>query len=72
MDTSPLMTPPQLAELLGVSVQQVYRMSHEGQLPKVKISRRCLRFRRSEIQQWLKQKSIKPDPNSDRLAEGTC
>jgi excisionase family DNA binding protein len=65
MDKTPLMTPDDLAQLLGVPLQQVYRLSHEARIPKIKLSRRCLRFSRSEIDKWLRRKVVKPTKGVD-------
>ncbi|MFN3740845.1 MAG: helix-turn-helix transcriptional regulator [Thermodesulfovibrionales bacterium] len=51
-----LLTPAELAQLLGVSRRSIYLMVHKKRIPAVKISRHCLRFRQSEIEKWLKSK----------------
>jgi predicted DNA-binding transcriptional regulator AlpA len=58
MELEKLLTPEQLAELLGVKLSWVYRHSAPGcdppeqRLPSVKVGRK-VRFERSAIQAWL-------------------
>ena len=50
-----LLTPKQLAELLQVSDKTVYFWAHTGFVPHIKL-RKCVRFRESEIREWLKRR----------------
>lgn len=56
------MTAQEVADLLQVPLQHVYHMSHEGTIPKIKLSRRRIRFRRADIERWLNKKTVKPIP----------
>ena len=58
-----LLTPKSLAEMLGVSLQTIYRWSSEASIPKLKI-RGSIRFRPSEINKWLEKSSICPAKKS--------
>ena len=50
------MTPLQLAEMLQVPLATLYSWrKHGGGPPAVKLGRRLLRYRRSEIERWLKE-----------------
>jgi excisionase family DNA binding protein len=51
----PLLTAAQLAELLGFSAATVVDWSERGEVPSFKIGGR-LRFRESEVAEWLEQR----------------
>ena len=51
-----VMTVPEVAEYLRINPQTVYRKAKSGQLPAVRIGR-AIRFRRSELESWLKNLS---------------
>ncbi len=51
-----VMTVPEVAEYLRVNPQTVYRKAKSGELPAVRIGR-AIRFRRSELENWLKNLS---------------
>lgn len=53
-----LLTPGQLAELLGVKCGTIYNWVHIGYVPHIKLGK-LLRFRSSDILVWLDKKSIK-------------
>ena len=42
-----------VAEILGMHPQTVYRMARQGKIPSVKIGR-SLRFDSEEIEEWIK------------------
>ena len=48
-----VMTVSEVARYLRVNPQTVYRKAKAGQLPAVRIGR-AIRFRRSELEDWLK------------------
>ena len=50
-----LLTPQQVAEMLGVKLSTIYSWTHMGFIPTVKLGR-LIRFRRSSIQAWLEKK----------------
>lgn len=41
------------AEFLGVSKGVLYHWVSEGRVPVIRISKRCIRFRRSQLEKWL-------------------
>ena len=47
-----LLTPDDLAELLGVPRPFIIKQSHAGKIPAIKIGK-AWRFRRSSIDRWL-------------------
>jgi excisionase family DNA binding protein len=52
-----LLTVNEVAQAIGMTTFGVYGLVHKRQIPAVKISRRCLRFRPQEIEKWLQEKS---------------
>ncbi len=48
-----VMTVSEVAEYLRVNPQTVYRKAKAGELPAVRIGR-AIRFRRTELEAWLK------------------
>ena len=51
---SRLLTPEDLADLLGVDRETVYRMARRGELPAIKVARHW-RFRAERIDRWLRE-----------------
>ena len=54
-----VMTVSEVAEYLRVNPQTVYRKAKVGELPAVRIGR-AIRFRRAELDQWMKTVSFGP------------
>ena len=52
-----LLKAEEIAAMLGLKVQTVYTMAHRGELEKVKLSRRCLRFRAGDVERFIKRKA---------------
>ena len=50
----------ELAELLGVEIQtlRTWICSGRHNLPHVRISPRCVRFRRGDVERWIEERSI--------------
>jgi excisionase family DNA binding protein len=48
----------ELSELLGVSIDTIYKMTREKEIPYVPLGRRVL-YRRESIEQWLKENELK-------------
>jgi excisionase family DNA binding protein len=48
----------EVAEFLGLSPGTVYHMVSEGRIPVVRISARCIKFRPSEIENWLDEMTM--------------
>ncbi len=51
-----VMTVSEVAQYLRVNPQTVYRKAKAGELPALRIGR-AIRFRRSELEAWLKTES---------------
>lgn len=52
-----LLTAKQLASILGVDPTTIQNWVRAGQIPSVKLSTRTRRFRRSAVEEWLRQSS---------------
>jgi excisionase family DNA binding protein len=50
-----LLTVRELAERLGISPGTAYHWISQGRLPAVRLSKRCVRFRESDVQLLLDQ-----------------
>ena len=55
-----LLTTRDVAELLGLSSEAVLRRWREGQLPGFRLSTKVLRFRESEVLDWLESQRDGP------------
>ncbi len=52
----PLLTPQQIAELLGVKPSTIYQWTHEGFIPHVKLGR-LVRFDEGAVTAWVADRS---------------
>lgn len=50
----------QVAEMLGLSVGTIYQFVSAGRLPVVRLSSRCIRFRKSDITAYIKNLGAVP------------
>ncbi|MDQ3380548.1 MAG: helix-turn-helix domain-containing protein [Actinomycetota bacterium] len=55
-----LLTTRQVADLLALSPETVLRRYRAGELPGYRLGSNVLRFRESEIEQWLEGTRAKP------------
>ena len=65
---SRLLTPEDVADVTGLSVETLaqWRSQKRG-IPYVKISRNCVRYRRSDLDGWLAERIVRTDQDrSDR------
>jgi excisionase family DNA binding protein len=46
-----------IAVMLGLKVQTIYTMARRGDLEKVKLSRKCLRFRADDVERFIRRKA---------------
>ena len=53
-----LLTAAEIAAMLGLKVQTVYTMARRGELEKVKLSRKCLRFRADDVERFINRKIV--------------
>lgn len=61
-----LLTVDEVAKFLRFSKQGVYQLVFRKKIPAVKISKRALRFRESDILRWLGTKSATETDSSSR------
>ena len=59
MNGLPLLTIAEVAEQLSISTKTVYRWIAEKKITYVRLPGGDIRFRQSEIETWLKEKTIK-------------
>jgi len=52
-----LLDAEQLGKMLRLDRQTIYRLARSGEIPRVVISRRAVRFEREAVHRWLKEKT---------------
>lgn len=57
-----LLTTREVAEMLGLSSEAILRRWRAGELPGFRLSTKVLRFRESEVFEWLDGRRVGPDP----------
>ena len=57
-----LLTIDELSQWLGVEKSTIYAWTSKKLIPHIKLGKKALRFRVSEILEWLAEKSVSPDP----------
>jgi len=55
-----LLTIGQVAELTGLTVGSLYHYVSQKRIPAIRLSRRCLRFRLSDLQGWFEEAAVYP------------
>jgi predicted DNA-binding transcriptional regulator AlpA len=63
----PLLTTREVGELLAISPEAVLKRWRAGDLPGFRLSSKVLRFRQSEIVEWLEEHREGPVSGSTRL-----
>ena len=48
-----LMTPQQVADMLQINKQTVYKWTREGFLPNIRLGKTRVRYSRKKLEQWL-------------------
>jgi excisionase family DNA binding protein len=56
-----LLTVNEVSQLTQLSVGTLYHLISQRRIPVVRLSARCVRFRLSDIEEWLAGKVIGPD-----------
>jgi excisionase family DNA binding protein len=51
-----LLTIQELSTLTGLTVGTLYHFVSQGRVPVVRISSRCIRFRKSDLNNWIAEK----------------
>ena len=52
-----LLTPQEMADMLGVKKSTIYQWTHQGYIPYVKLGN-FVRFKESEVIQWIDKRSL--------------
>ena len=52
-------------KILGIRKSTLYCWVHQKKMPYVKLGRRCLRFRESDIMNWISDKATYPNPHEE-------
>jgi excisionase family DNA binding protein len=52
-----LLTAEDIALMLKVKVQTVYTIARRGELEKVRLSRKCLRFKADDVERFIERKA---------------
>jgi excisionase family DNA binding protein len=60
-----LLTTREVAEMLGLSSEAILRRWRAGELPGFRLSTKVLRFRESEVLEWLDGRRVGPDPRRE-------
>jgi excisionase family DNA binding protein len=63
--TNELMTVNDVAEFLGLAVGTIYHMVSQKRIPCVRLSARCLRFRRSDLEEFIANLAEKTVPRRE-------
>jgi excisionase family DNA binding protein len=56
-----LLTIQQVSELTGLAVGTLYHFASESRIPTTRLSKRCLRFRLSDLTKWIDELTEYPD-----------
>jgi prophage regulatory protein len=51
-----LLTPQQIADVLGVQKSTIYQWTHQGYIPHVKLGK-LVRFREKAVMEWVEKRS---------------
>jgi excisionase family DNA binding protein len=60
-----LLSAVEVAELIGCHPQTVYRMADRGELTRIHVGPRLVRYAKSELDQFLPEKNERPAPKLD-------
>ena len=58
MDENSLLDVRGAAALLGISPGTLYHWLSEGRVPCVRLGSRCVRFKRTDLEAWVSQKTV--------------
>jgi len=50
-----LLTPQEIADILGVQPSTIYQWTHQGYIPHVKIGK-FVRFKEKDVEKWVERK----------------
>ena len=58
-ERSQLLDVREAAALLKISPGSLYHWLSQGRIPVVRLGPRCVRFRRSDLEEWISEKSVR-------------
>jgi len=72
MPDKKLMTPKEVADLLGVKLSTIYQLAFYRRIPAIHLSNKMLRFDPDQIKEWLASKTspVSPRPRVS-ISKGT-
>jgi len=53
-----LLKAEEIASMLGLNVQTIYTTARRGELEKVKLSRKCVRFRAGDVERFIEKNAV--------------
>lgn len=53
-----LLTPEEISKILNVKLSTIYKWTHMGTIPFIKIGK-LIRFREEDIKEWVEKKEVK-------------
>jgi excisionase family DNA binding protein len=62
-----LLTIAEVAQWTGLAVGTLYHLVSEGRIPVIRISKRCIRFSRCALNEWIKQCSEEPSDRKNNI-----
>lgn len=67
-----LLTAAEVAELTGFAEGTIRHFVSQRRIPFIRISPRCIRFRRSDIDAWLQQQLVPAENDNDQKGVSAC
>jgi len=66
LELASLLTPAEVAVLLKLTPRSIVRMARLRQIPSIRLSPHCLRFRRPDVDAWLDRHSAARMPSGGK------
>jgi excisionase family DNA binding protein len=60
-----LLTYAQASKMLNMKLGTLYALVAQNRIPHVRLGRRLVRFRQTELDTWLSRHSVEPKPSAD-------
>ena len=62
-----LLTIAEVAQWTGLAVGTLYHLVSEGRIPVIRLSKRCIRFSRRALNEWIEQCSEEPSDRRNNI-----
>lgn len=70
-NVEPLLTYRQAAALIGLPVNSLYQLVHHRRIPHVRLGRRFVRFKRSDLAAWIDDRRVPAtEPMTQKASSG--